>query len=149
MKDNKLKPEKFDVIIAIMSLQYCTDMRNLLKNVKTLLAKNGIFIFSIEHPFYLLIDPKDLKIKESYFNSGLKIKKERWPDNSTHYFTYYDRKLSDIVNFIVDSGLKLESILEPFDRYDEIWGTGYRRALVNKIAPTIIFKSRKKQETIR
>lgn len=140
---NRLKPRKFDVIISIMALQYCTDLRVLLKNIRDLLSKDGIFVFSIEHPFYLLIDPKDMKIKESYFNSGLKVKKEKWPDKSIHYFAHYDMKISDIVNIIIDSGLKLERIIEPFDKEDKIWGIGYRRALVNRIAPTIIFKCRK------
>ena len=139
----ELKPRKFDVVLSVMALQYCSDLWALLKNVRDLLVKGGIFVFSIEHPFYLLIDPKDMKIKESYFDSGLKIKKERWPDKSIHYFAYYDRKVSDIVNLIRDSGLKLERVIEPFDKQDKIWGTGYRRALVNKIAPTIIFKCRK------
>ena len=142
-KINKLKSEKFDIVISIMAIQYCTDLNALLKNVRDLLVKNGIFVFSIEHPFYLLMDPNDMKIKESYFNSGLKIKKEKWPDRSIHYFAHYERKISDIVNSIIESGFKLERIIEPFDRQDKIWGTGYRRALVNKIAPTIIFKCRK------
>jgi 2-polyprenyl-3-methyl-5-hydroxy-6-metoxy-1,4-benzoquinol methylase len=140
---NKLKPRKFDIVISIMALQYCKDLHFLLKNVRDLLVNHGIFVFSIEHPFYLLIDPKDLKIKESYFDVGLKSKKEKWPDGSTHYFTYYYRKVSDIVNLIMDSGLKLEKMVEPFEKQDKIWGTGYRRALVNKIAPTIVFKCRK------
>ncbi len=142
-KINKLKPGKFDIVISIMAIQYCTDLNALLKNVRDLLVKNGIFVFSIEHPFYLLMDPNDMKIKESYFDSGLKIKKEKWPDKSIHYFAYYERKISDIVNSIIESGLNLERIIEPLDSKDKIWGTGYRRALVNKIAPTIIFKCRK------
>lgn len=142
-KINRLRPKKFDVVISVMAIQYCTDINLLLKNVKDLLVKNGIFVFSIEHPFYLLIDPNDMKIKESYFDVGLKIKKDKWPDKSIHYFAYYERKISDIVNIIINSGLKLERIIEPFDRQDKIWGMGYRRALVNKIAPTIIFKCRK------
>ena len=32
---------------------------------------------------------------------------------------------------IRDSGLKLERVIEPFDKQDKIWGTGYRRALVS------------------
>ena len=140
---NELKPRKFEVVLSIMAFQYCTDLTSLLKKISGLLVKEGILVFSVEHPFYLLVDPKDLKIKESYFNCGLKTKKEIWPDNTVHYFSYYDRKVSDIVNAIIDSGLRLERIIEPFDSQDRIWGTGYRRALVNKIAPTIIFKCRK------
>ena len=108
-----------------------------------MLVNNGIFVFSIEHPFYLLIDPNDLKITESYFGSGLVIKREKWPDGSTHYFNYYNHKISDIINLIIDSDLRLERVIEPFEREDKIWGAGYRRALVNKIAPTIIFKCKK------
>lgn len=142
-KINKLKPRKFDIVISVMALQYCTDLNALLRNVRDLLVKDGLFVFSIDHPFYLLMDPKDMKIKEGYFDSSLKIKKEKWPDRSIHYFAYYERKISDIVNSIIESGLKLERVIEPFDKQDKIWGTGYRRALVNKIPPTIIFKCRK------
>jgi ubiquinone/menaquinone biosynthesis C-methylase UbiE len=141
---NTLKSRKFNIVLAIMSLQYCVNMADLLKNVKNLLVKDGIFIFSIESPFYLVMDPRDLKIKESYFNVGLKRKREKWPDGSIHYFMYYDRKISDIINLIIDSGLKIEKVLEPLDKEDNVWGKGYRRALVNKIAPTIIFVCKNK-----
>jgi 2-polyprenyl-3-methyl-5-hydroxy-6-metoxy-1,4-benzoquinol methylase len=140
---HKLKPEKFDIVLSIMSLQYCINLKKLIKDVKDLMVDNGIFVFSIEHPFYLLIDPNDLKIKESYYNSGLVTKLEKWPDGSTHYFNYYNRKVSDIINLITNSGLKLEKIIEPLEKEDKIWGIGYRRALVNRIAPTIIFKYKK------
>ncbi len=144
---HKLKQGSFDIIISVMSFQYCEDLNYLFREVNRILKKNGVLIFSVEHPFYLLIDPNDLKIKESYFNTGLKRKKEVWPDKSIHFFSYYDRKISDFTNSLVSAKLKIEKIIEPFEKKDLIWGEGYRRALVNRIGPTIIFKCIK--ESIR
>jgi cyclopropane fatty-acyl-phospholipid synthase-like methyltransferase len=139
---NKLKEREFDIIISVMSLQYCSDLNRLFKRIKKLLKPEGVFVFSIEHPFYLLINPDNMKIEESYFNEGVKRKKEVWPDKSVHYFVYYDHKISTIVNSILSSGLKLERIVEPLQLKDKVWGAGYRKALVNRIGPTIIFKCR-------
>ena len=137
---DRIKGERFDIIISVMSIQYCEDIVFLFRQVKRLLGKNGVFVFSVEHPFYLLIDPEDMRIKESYFKTGLKKKKEVWPGNKTHYFSYYDRKISDFTDSIISAGLQIERLLEPFDRRYKIWEVGYRRALVNRIGPTIIFK---------
>ena len=97
-------------------------------------------MFSIEHPFYLLIEPNDMTLSDSYQKTGLTKEEETWPDGSKHKFFMYRRKISDISDSIINGGLRLVKIVEPFDPRDKVWGKGYRRKLVGMIPPTIIFK---------
>ncbi|EFD92401.1 MAG: Methyltransferase type 11 [Candidatus Parvarchaeum acidophilus ARMAN-5] len=136
----KLLKTKFDIVISVMALQYCYNLKKLFADVNNLLNANGLFIFSLEHPFYLSINPNNLKLTEKYSLEGLKKDK-----SDTGEYIYFHRKLSTIINFLVSSGFSLENVLEPIEKPDKIWGVGYRMALVNRLGPTIIFKSIKKK----
>ncbi len=136
----RIRGRRFDIVISVMSLQYCSDLKSLFKHVNKLLEDNGIFVFSIEHPFYLLIDPDTMKLTESYFSEG--IRKDFSDEEKVPYIYFYN-KISTIVNLLISSGFSIENIEEPMDKPDRIWGSGYRAALVNRIGPTVIFKARK------
>jgi ubiquinone/menaquinone biosynthesis C-methylase UbiE len=140
---SKFGKNVFDTAISIMSLQYCNDLSRLFNDVNRLLRRDGLFVFSIEHPFYLIVNPATLKINDSYFSEGIKREKETGTDGKSSYYLYYNRKISTIVNLVVSAGFVVEKILEPMEKPDIIWGNGYRRALINKIGPTLIFKCRK------
>ena len=92
----------------------------------------------------MTLSPNTLEIENSYYKTGKNVELEIWPDGSRHKSIMYTRKVSDIVNSILRSGLALETVLEPLDFNDKIWGTGYRRKLIRRIGPTIIFKCSKK-----
>lgn len=61
--------EKFDLIIANASLQWCNDFRGTIKNLKSFLNKNGILAISI-------FGVKNLIEIKEVFNSGLNYPKE-------------------------------------------------------------------------
>lgn len=140
----KLKKGSYDIVISVFVLQYVKDLKQVLLSVKSVLKRGGIFVFSVDHPFYITIDPDTMKLSESYNKSGILTEKERWPDGSRHTFMMYKRKVSEIINDVIDSGLRLESVLEPFDPKDKVWGQGYRKKLVRMLTPVVIFKSVKK-----
>jgi ubiquinone/menaquinone biosynthesis C-methylase UbiE len=134
----------YDIVLSVFSLQYAENLDSVLTQVNRILRRGGLFVFSIDHPFYIMISPDTLKVESSYYKNGKNIELERWPDGSRHKSITYIRKVSDILNSILRSGLTLEAVLEPLDLNDKIWGTGYRRKLIRKIGPTIIFKCSKK-----
>jgi len=105
-----------------------------------------MFVFSLPHPFSIIIDSDTLKLKKSYFNTG-KLTMV-WSDK-TKKFVMYTRTISDLANILIDSGFVIEKLLEPDSRkrypYDSFYGLwDYTPKLLKMIPPTIIFKARKK-----
>jgi hypothetical protein len=90
-----------------------------------------------------------MKINKNYNKAGRYENIEIWPDKSKHKFVMYIRKMEEIYDSLVEAGIFLEKIIEPFDtKTEKAWRSGcweqeYPMELVKLIGPTIIFKSRK------
>ena len=145
------KSSSFDIVFSAYSLQYSFDLRQVFSQVYRILKKRGLFVFSFDHPFYLIIKKKTKKIKESYFQTGRMESKSSWEDKNKNKirFVYYKNKLSDIYNALADEKFMVEKILEPLDlKGEKAWTKGewskfYPKELVKLVGPTIIFKARK------
>ena len=98
------KSSSYDIVISIFALQYVKDLTSVSRQVKRLLNRGGIFVFSLDNPFYLTVNPNTLEVSKSYNKTGLSVENETWPDGSRHKFMIYKRKVSDIANAIISSG---------------------------------------------
>ena len=67
--------KKFDVVFSAMAFQYIQNLNKFFKEVNNKLLDEGLFVFSLDHPFYRLFDPYTLNLKERYFDIGKKVKK--------------------------------------------------------------------------
>jgi len=147
---SKFKSNSYDIVFSAFALQYSPNILRVFKQVNRILKKNGIFVFSLDHPFYDTINPKTFKIENSYFKKGKYIEIEEWPDGTKHKFVMYKRKVSDMFNFLVESNFVVEKIIEPLYikklawKKKKVWKEIYPEKLVKLIGPTIIFKARKK-----
>ncbi|MAG79222.1 hypothetical protein CMI40_02500 [Candidatus Pacearchaeota archaeon] len=140
-----IKSNSQDIVFSAFALHYVDNLSKCFKEVYRVLKKNGIFVFSFDHPFSRVIDSKNLKVKESYFKTG-KITKVF--SDKTKKFVRYTYKLSDLHNTLVDWGFIVEKLIEPDSRkkysYDPWYGLwDYTPKLLKMIPPTIIFKARK------
>lgn len=140
----KLKSNDYDIAFSAFAFQYSPNLLNLFKQVKRILKKRGIFVFSLDHPFFEVISPKTLKAKKSYFKTGRYAEKNKGAD-----FVAYHHTISELFNFLVKAGFIVEKIIEPDSRkkYDGdpwygLWDY-YLPRLLKIVPPTIIFKARK------
>ena len=137
---SKIKSNSQDIVFSAFAFQYSPDIKKVFKQIYRVLKKKGLFVFSLDHPFSIV-----LYESRSYYDVGRIENVETWPDGSKHKFVGYHRKVSDIFNVLVDSGFVVERMIEPFQmNKDDPWKDCYKIKLVKKIAPTIIFKARKK-----
>lgn len=137
-----IKSNSQDIVFSAFALHYVDNLLACFKEVKRVLKKNGLFVFSLDHPFFRTINPKTLKMRESYFKTGKITEKSG--------FVMYNHTVSELYNTLIKAGVVVEKIIEPDSRkrypYDPWYGLWdlYTPKALKMIGPTIIFKCRKK-----
>jgi len=145
---NKIKSNSQDIVFSAHALQYVKNLKKCFKEVYRVLKKNGIFVFSLGHPIYRIFndDPK-LKVHLSYFDTG--YHEFVWSYKGTKLrekcFVIF-RKIDDLFNTLVESGFKVEKMLEPkLLKKDVIadYSEFYPYKMLKMVPSTIIFKAKK------
>lgn len=143
VKDLKpIKSNSQDIVFSAFALQYVDDLSYCFKEVMRVLKKNGLFVFSIDHPFYKTINPKTLKFVISYFKTG-KI-------TGKNEFEIFNHTVGELFSYLIAARFSVEKIVEPDSRKkyenDPWYGQWnyYLPETMKLIPPTIIFKARKK-----
>ena len=144
----KLEPiadESQDIVFSAFLLLYVEDRKAVFEEAMRVLRPGGLFVFSLDHPMYRKVDPETLTMVESYHEEGELI--DDWGEfGKTSYFAF---TTADLVNQLIDTGFRLERLVEPDSRirYDHdpwfgLYGI-YVPKILDMVPPTIVFKSRK------
>lgn len=144
----QIKSNSQDIVFTAWALHYIEDLSGCFKEVHRTLKKGGIFVLSLPHPFYGLVNWKTLKLKRTYFDLGREASKVVWPDGSIHYFVSYFYTVSQVINALADAGLVIEKMVEPDSRKkyrDDPWYGKWslQPKLLKRIPATLIIKARK------
>lgn len=128
MEDISKIKEKFDIVISSLAFHYVKDYEKLIKDIYNLLNDNGILIFSIDHPLriaskfepwmkknYTEINGKWFLLVSDYNREG--IREKEW--NGVMVKKYH-RNFSSLINGLVNSGFKIDKILEPIPDEESI-----------------------------
>ena len=119
----KIKLNKQDIVFSAFALHYVDDLEKCFREVFRVLKKRGIFVFSLDHPFYRTIDSNKLQVKESYLKTGKEVFTFSDP---TKKFVCYTHTISDLFNLLIETGFNVEKIIEPDSRkrysYDPWYG---------------------------
>lgn len=147
---NKHINGKFDIVLSVFAFQFVSDIDTCFHNVNKVLKKNGTFIFSFDHPFYI-ITTKGGRVFRSYYDKKpiLLSSQQVFNDKggikkNNSQLTMYTRKISDILMCLKNNGFELREMIEP-NKYlsNDPWKEMYDKKLVELIAPTIIFSAKK------
>lgn len=153
--------ESFDLVFSSLTMHYLEGWLPTLKSVNKVLRQDGIFIFSMTHPFFSAIQKKederiksrifgykdfkntaDIEIYGDYLNSyrlDAFVSKELTVSN-------YHRPFSIIIKEFIESGFELIDLVEPKaqdeskDKYYKFW------AIHQKIPEFIVFKLKKRRQ---
>lgn len=119
IEDLELSNQTYHVIVSSLAIHYIKDYTSLIKNIAELLAKDGEFIFSTEHPIVTARKEMDNWVKNE---EGNKLhwafdhyQEEGQREQSWHIdgVIKYHRTISTLVNTLILNGLTIESIVEP------------------------------------
>src|SRR3989344_356474 len=141
----QIKSKSQDIVFSAFALHYVDDLSSCFKEVYRVLKKDGLFVFSLDHPMYRTINSKTLKLKNSYFDTG----KKTFTFSGPKKFVCYVHTVSELYNTLVGVNFVVEKIIEPdsrkhykYDSWYNLWD--YKPKLLKMVPPTIIFKARKK-----
>ena len=137
---HQIESKSQDIVFSAWALHYVDNLEKCFKEVFRVLKKQGIFVFSLDHPFFRTA----IKTKESYFKTGKYV--EVFSDK-TKKFVAYTHTVSELFNLLVKAGFVVEKIVEPDSRKkhkDDPWYNlwDFNKEKMSMLPATIVFKSR-------
>lgn len=135
-----------DIVFSSYALQY-VGLEKCFREVHRVLKNKGLFVFSLEHPFFGIFrfGSKKLEVVQSYFDTGIAPFRWGYPKKSPKFYAYV-RTLSGIYNALVDAGFFAEKIIEPKPLKKDLladYSKYYPYEKIKMAPSTIIFKARK------
>jgi len=137
-----------DIVFSSIAFHYVDDIVACFKEVYRVLKAQGLFVFSIEHPFGTMIDEATLLPYRSYFDTGKVILGLEVSDEAGQAFAENRRTVSDYFSALVGAGFTVEQMIEPdvrpidpTDPKNHRWGQTPQ--FFEQFPGTLIFKSRK------
>ena len=109
----------FDIVVSSLALHYVEDFQEVVKNIYRLLKKDGVFIFSQEHPIVTshsggsrwTKNENGEKLHVNLSNYGIEGEREvTWFVDG---IKIYHRTFSTIVNTLCAAGFSIEQMIEP------------------------------------
>ena len=116
--------EKFDIVVSSLAFHYVQDFSGVVKNIYDMLNENGVFLFSQENPLCTCFSggnrwTKDENGNKLYINlSNYGIEGERESSWFVDNVKKYHRTFSTIINILIETGFKIEKMIEPLPTED-------------------------------
>lgn len=133
----------FDFVYSIYAIGWATDLENTFIKIASYLKKDGIFIFSWQHPIHnrVVIDEDKFLFEKSYFD-------ESWfnqPMPGGGSALLCGRKISTYINALAKAGFIIEEMIEQTDS-EVLKATGEisdRMKKAKMLPLSFVFKARK------
>ncbi|SES25483.1 Methyltransferase domain-containing protein [Gracilibacillus ureilyticus] len=108
-EDPGLPENYFDIVYSVYAIGWTWDLKQTFSNISCYLKKDGIFIFSWEHPIHDRLSYKDSEyiFQKSYVKEGPELN-EAWNNTAVTY----QRKFSTYINTLIETGFSVEKIID-------------------------------------
>ena len=135
-----------DVVFSAYALMFVRNLDRCFDEVHRVLKPGGLFVFSLDHPFWYCLAEKALRVENSYFDEAYSY--EWWQKglDSHPRVRQFQRTVGEYYRLLTGAGLEVLDIVEPEpveDGSGQDWG-GYWSPKRQKMVPaTVIWKARK------
>ena len=132
-----------DIVFSAFALTFVADRKGTFREVCRVLRPGGVFVFSLDHPFFRKVDPETLRVVESYNETG-PFSDDR---GELGHVMIYRYNVGDLHEALVEAGLVVQRVIEPDSRkrysHDPWFGRRglYFPKILDMVPPTIIYKS--------
>ena len=141
----------FDFVYSIYGIGWTTDLQGTFNKIASYLKKDGIFIFSWNHPLYFcvarsgdlshdVIENDKLIFGRSYFDESYFT----MPVNGSEV-TFCNRKISTYINALAQAGFYIEQMIEQIDKetMESVDDNSDKTKKAKMLPISVCFKARK------
>ena len=136
-----------DVVFSAYALMYVRDLSKCFGEVHRVLKPGGVFVFSLDHPFWYCLAEKELRIESSYFDEEYSYEWEQTGLTGRPRVRQYQRTVGEYYRTLRDAGFDVLDIIEPepvAEGSGQDWGAYYSPDRQQMVPATIIWKARKR-----
>ena len=138
--------ESQDVVFSAYALIYVKRLDCCFAEVHRVLRPGGLFVFSLDHPFWCCLAEKELRIEHSYFDAEYSYEWEQTGLKGRPRVRQYQRTVGNYYRLLRNAGLEVLDIIEPEpveSGSGQDWGDYYSPDRQRMVPATIIWKARK------
>jgi len=135
-----------DVVFSAYALQYVEHVDRCFAEVARVLKPDGLFVFSLDHPFWYCVAEADMRIVFSYFDTVYWYDWEQKDMPTRPKVTQFQRTVGDWYRFLRGASIEVLDIIEPEPvekGSGQDWGEYYAPERQKMVPATIIWKCRK------
>ena len=140
--DLPLAAGSFDLAFSAFAFQWVADLEACFAEAARVLTDGGRLVFSVDHPYYKLLDPETGEFVRSYFDDSPRRADSEEVDGE---MVVYRRPVSETVNLLADAGFTVEEVREPGyadpDAYVSEFGS-FDPELMAQVPPTVVYAAR-------
>jgi len=133
----------YDLAFSAFAFQWVSDLRACLKETYRILQPGGRLVFSVDHPYYKILDPDTHEFTASYFDDA---PRREYSETLDAEMVIHRRTVSETVQLLTDVGFTIETIREPGyqdpEDYDSAFGSFVPELMAN-VPPTIVYAASK------
>ena len=111
-----ISSESQDIVFSANAFHFVDDILACFREVQRVLKTDGLFVWSVGHPIADMIDPTTMLSTRSYFDTGKVVGGLGESDEPGYAFADNRRTISDYYNTLMDTGFRVERMLEPDPR---------------------------------
>jgi ubiquinone/menaquinone biosynthesis C-methylase UbiE len=141
-----ISDESQEVMFSAYALMYVESLDRCFAEVQRVLKPGGLFVFSLDHPFWYCLAEKELRIEFAYFDHEYSYEWEQKGLESRPLVRQFQRTVGEYYRLLRGAGLDVLDIIEPEpveEGSGQDWGDYYAPERQKMVPATIIWKVRK------
>jgi len=137
-----IQDDAFDLAFSAFAFQWVDDLGACFREAARVLRNGGRLVFSVDHPYYKIVDTDSHEVTRSYFTYE---PRRVYSESLDAEMVIYSRGIGETVQLLTEAGFTIEAIREPgyedSESYESEFGS-FDADLMAKVPPTVVYAAR-------
>jgi len=137
-----IQDDAFDLAFSAFAFQWVDDLGACFREAARVLRNGGRLVFSVDHPYYKIVDTDSHEVTRSYFTDE---PRRVYSESLDAEMVIYSRGIGETVQLLTEAGFTIEAIREPGyedpESYESEFGS-FDADLMAKVPPTVVYAAR-------